>query len=185
MKRRLVSPGEEVAEVEEFMPAEGTYEEDGKIMAALFGELQLDHDEKTAKVVANNPMVTLKNGDVVYCAITDVRTSMAMCDLVAVEGKERNITGDTSATVHISKVSSEYTQDVGREFRPGDIVRAKVIQVRPSVQLTTQDQHFGVIKALCKRCRAPLKKQGKSLRCEACDRSEGRKTANDYGEVEF
>ncbi len=185
MKKKIVTPGEDVAEVEEFISAEGTFEEDGKIKSALFGELELDHDEKTARVKATNPMVTLKNGDVVFCEITDVRTSMAMCELVAVEGQERNITGDTSATIHISKVSSEYTQDVGREFRPGDIVRAKVIQVKPSVQLSTQESHYGVVKSLCRRCRATLKKQGRSLFCPACERTEGRKVADDYGDVQF
>ncbi len=185
MKKKMVSPGDDVAEVEEFISAEGTYEEDGKIKSALFGELDLDQEEKVAKVKAHNPMVTLKNGDDVFCTITDVRTSMAMCDLVAVEGKERGITGDTSATIHISKVSSEYTQDVGREFRPGDIVRAKVIQTKPSVQLSTQDGHYGVVKSLCRRCRQSLKRQGRSLFCPACERTEGRKVADDYGDVEF
>ena len=185
MTGKTVLPGDEVAVAEEYMPAEGTYEHDGKILSSLAGELELDEGEKVAKVKAKNPMVTLKNGDSVFCRITDVRASMAICEILAAEGKDRDITGDTSGTIHISKLSSEYVQDVGREFRPGDLIRAKVIQTKPSVQLSTQEPHFGVVKALCRNCRCPLTKQGKALRCEPCERVESRKVADDYGDVNY
>lgn len=185
MSKRTVLPGEEVAVAEEFMPAEGTYEHDGKILSALTGELDLDKEKMVAKVQAKNPMVILKVGDSVFCRVTDVRASMAICDIVAAEGKEREITGESSSTIHISKLSSEYVQDVGREMRPGDLVRAKVIQTKPSVQLSTQEPHFGVVKAVCRKCRCALTRQGKSLRCEPCERVESRKLADDYGDINF
>jgi len=184
-EKKSVLPGEEVAVVEEFIPGEGTYEENGRIFSALLGELELDHEEKIAKVVAKNPPVTLKIGENVFCEVTDVRTSMAICEVVAVEGEERTVAGDTNGTIHISKVSSEYTQEVGRELRPSDIIRAKIIQVKPSIQLSTVGPHLGVVRALCKRCRAPLKRKGKGLYCETCDRTEYRKTSDDYSDVKF
>ena len=123
-EKRPVLPGEEVAVVEEFLPADGTFEEDSKVYAALMGELELDLEEKTATVKAINPMVELEQGDLVFCAVTDVRSAMAICEVVAKEGKERNITGDTNGTIHISKLSTDYVQDVGREppsqrYHPG------------------------------------------------------------------
>ncbi len=185
MTKRIVLPGDEVAVAEEYIPAEGTYEYDGKILSNLAGELELDDDNMEARVLAKNPMVVLKNGDSVFCRVTDVRASMALCDIFAVEGRERGITGETSATIHISKLSPDYVQDVGREVRPGDLVRAKVIQTRPSVQLSTQESHFGVVQALCRKCRSPLARQGRSLRCEPCERVERRKLADDYNEITF
>ena len=184
-EKRPVLPGEEVAVVEEFLPADGTFEDDGKVYAALMGELELDHDEKTATVKAINPLVELEQGDLVFCAVTDVRNAMAICEVVAKEGKERNITGDTNGTIHISKLSTEYVQDVGRELRPSDIIRARVTQPRPSVQLTTAGTHLGVVKALCRRCRAPLVRKDKGLWCNNCERAEMRKISDDYGEVQF
>ncbi len=89
MSKKVVLPGEEVAVVEEYIPSEGTYEEDGKIMASMIGELELDEEEKTAKVFPKNPMVILKPGTNVFCRITDSRASMAICEIVAVEGKDR------------------------------------------------------------------------------------------------
>jgi exosome complex component CSL4 len=150
--KRKVLPGDEVAEAEEYLPAEGTYEEDGKVFSALKGILELDEKEKIAKVVA--------------------------------EGKSRNITGDTNGTIHVSKLSQEYVQDVGREVRPSDIIRAKVTQVKPSIQLTTAGAHYGVVKALCRKCRQPLLKVEKGLYCNTCERGDMRKLADDYGDVE-
>jgi exosome complex component CSL4 len=166
--KRKVLPGDEVAEAEEYLPAEGTYEENGKVFSALKGILELDDKEKVAKVVAENPMVTLTIGDEVFAEITDVRASMAIAD----------------GTIHVSKLSQEYVQDVGREVRPSDIIRAKVTQVKPSVQLTTQGAHYGVVKALCRKCRQPLLKVEKGLYCNTCERSDIRKMADDYGDVE-
>ncbi|HXZ23295.1 MAG TPA: exosome complex RNA-binding protein Csl4 [Methanomassiliicoccales archaeon] len=183
--KRPVLPGDEVAEAEEFLPGEGTYEENGKIYAALAGELELDDEEKTVTVKATNPMIELKGGESVFCAVTDVRSVMAICEVVAVEGVERNVTGDTNGTIHISKMSQDYTQDASREMRPSDIIRAKVISSKPSVQLTTAGDHLGVVKALCRRCRAPLVRNEKGLYCNNCDRYESRKVADDYGAVEY
>ena len=184
-EKRKVVPGDEVAEVEEFIPSEGTYEDQGKVYSALYGELELDHEDKTARVSAKNPMTKLAIGDFVFCTVTDARASMAICEVIAVEGKGREIGGDTNGTTHVSKVSSEYIQDVGRELRPSDIIRAKVIQVKPSIQLTTTSPHLGVVKALCRKCRHPLIKAEKELYCPNCERSDHRKIADDYAAVEF
>ncbi|MCE5297192.1 MAG: exosome complex RNA-binding protein Csl4 [Euryarchaeota archaeon] len=182
---RKVVPGEEVAEVEEYIPAEGTYEEDGKVLAALYGELELDTEEKTAVVRAKNPMTNLHLGDLVFCTVSDVRASMAICEVISVEGKKRELTGDTNGTIHVSKMSAEYVQDATREMRPSDIIRAKVIQVRPSIQLTTAGPHLGVIKALCRKCRRPLVRVDKGLYCNNCERPDYRKLSDDYAAVEF
>ncbi|MFA5312863.1 MAG: exosome complex RNA-binding protein Csl4 [Methanomassiliicoccales archaeon] len=182
---RKVVPGEEVAEVEEYIPAEGTYEEDGKVLAALYGELELDTEEKTAMVKAKNPMTNLSMGDLVFCTVSDVRASMAICEVITVEGKNREITGDTNGTIHVSKMSAEYVQDATKEMRPSDIIRAKIIQIRPSIQLTTAGPHLGVIKALCKKCRHPMVRTEQGLYCNDCERPDHRKLADDYAAVEF
>jgi exosome complex component CSL4 len=184
-EKRKVIPGDEVAEVEEFIPAEGTYEEEGKVYAALYGVLELDNEEKTAKVVAKNPMNKLVAGDIVFCEVTDARASMAICEVVAVEGKKRVVTGDTNGTIHVSKISNDYVQDASKELRPSDIIRAKVLQTRPSIQLSTVGPHLGVVKALCRKCRHGLVKGEKDLFCENCERHDHRKIADDYSAVEF
>ncbi len=185
MKNKTVLPGDEVAVEEEFLAGEGTYNEEGVIYAATLGELNLSNEDMTARVASTNPMAELNEGVIVFCHIDTVRSSMAVCNVIAIEGQSRGITGDTYGTIHISKVSPYYAQDMGRELRPSDIVRAKVTQPKPSLQLTTVDPHLGVVKALCRRCRTPLVKKEKGLYCEICECTVNRKVADDYGSVEF
>jgi len=169
-----------VAIAEEYMSGEGTYERDGKIFASAVGELDLDSREKLAKVLLDNPPVVLSEGDTVIAEVTDTKPAMAICSIVAQEGNDRAVSSETLASVHVSKLSSSYVEDAGDVVRPGDLIRAGVIQVEPSVQLTTAGPHFGVIRALCSRCRSPLEKRGRNLYCERCDRTENRKLADDY-----
>lgn len=182
-KRIEVFPGDEVAEEEEYLASDGTFESNGKIYASQIGILELDDDECIARVVSPNPPNVLKIGDVVYAIVADIRKTMATADVVAKEGTRREIASDTNATIHVSKISPSYTDDVSRELRKGDFIRAGVIGVSPSLQLTTKDEHFGVIRSLCGTCKTELVKKGKNLYCPECERSAPRKLADDYGDV--
>ncbi|MFH1579263.1 MAG: exosome complex RNA-binding protein Csl4 [Thermoplasmatota archaeon] len=177
---RKVLPGDEVAIAEEYMSGEGTYEMDGKIFASAVGELDLDPRDKLAKVILDNPPVVLQEGDLVLGEVTDTRPAMAIISIIAQEGNARAVSSETLASVHVSKLSSSYVEDAGDLMRPGDIIRGTVIQADPSVQLSTAGPHFGVLRALCGRCRSPLEKKGRGLYCEKCDRTENRKIADDY-----
>ncbi|UCF09287.1 MAG: exosome complex RNA-binding protein Csl4 [Thermoplasmata archaeon] len=174
-------PGEEIGTTEEFLAGEGTYESKGKIYSSYLGTVNLDIKERIASVSPINPLVTLKAGDIVLARVTDVKNSMVIADVVRVEGRKRKVTGETMGSIHISKISEGFTQDVWKEYRIGDIIRAMVEQVKPSLQLFTGRQDLGVLLALCTRCRMPLEKKGKNLFCKNCRRSEMRKMIPKYG----
>ena len=182
-KGKMVFPGEEVAISEEYIPGEGTYEAGGKIYAAQVGDLELDRSDMVARVRGYNPPLELKPGDIVIGNVEEVKSSMVIVNVVAVEGKNRAITGETEGTIHISKVSEGYTRDIGREYRNGDIILARVLQVKPSLQLATNARDLGVVKAFCSRCRSPLELRGRELYCKQDDRSEPRKISTEYDKV--
>ena len=183
--RRVVLPGDEVAVTEEYESGEGTYERDGKIYAVAPGILALDDSSKVAKVTQFNPPAKLRVGDIVYATVSDIRSSMATAEVVVLHGVDRQLSGDTEGAIHISHVSSEYTEEFRQVFRLGDIIRAQVIQAQPSLQLTTAGPNLGVVKALCSECRGPLVKRGSELYCERCEHSEQRKTTSDYGDLKL
>lgn len=182
MTKKLVVPGELVAVSEEFMAGDGTYDHGGKIFSAYLGELELDSVRKVAHVKPLNPIVQLKVGDTVHGIVQDVKETMVVASVTSVEGIERGISGDTEGSIHISKISDRYTEDTRNEFRKGDIIRATVIQIKPSLQLETSRRNLGVLRALCTRCRSPLMKQDRNLFCENCERVENRKIAIDYSD---
>src|SRR6266702_7363086 len=185
METKMVLPGDEIATAEEFEPGEGTYEKNGLVFAATPGVLVLDPGNRVARVRAFNPPAELRVGDIVYGVIDDIRGMMATATILAIHGRARQISGESEGTIHISNVSEEYTEDIRDMFRLGDIIRAKVIQVKPSVQLTTAESDLGVVKALCSVCRGPLEVRGRELYCPRDERTERRKLAADYADLKL
>ncbi|MEW5936892.1 MAG: exosome complex RNA-binding protein Csl4 [Candidatus Thermoplasmatota archaeon] len=177
---RIVLPGDEVGAAEEYVCGEGTYELDGKIYAAVPGVLRLDRKEKVAEVRSFNPPTQIRAGDIVIGVVTHLRSSMAELEILEIEGKARTISGNTEASLHVSKVSNRYVEEMGDAYRLGDYVRAKVIQAEPSIQVTTDAPDLGTIKGRCIVCRSPLSKRGHELYCENCERTERRKIASCY-----
>ncbi|MCQ2079351.1 MAG: exosome complex RNA-binding protein Csl4 [archaeon] len=171
---------------EEYVAADGTYVRDGKIYASQCGTLILDDNECIAKVVSYNPPNILKEGDIIYLTIDDTRKTMATATAIATEGTSRDIGSSTVATIHVSKISPDYTDNVADEFRKGDLVRGKVISVKPSLQITTKEAHLGVIRAQCGICKSELVPKGnKALTCPKCRKTQPRKLADDYGDVKI
>lgn len=185
-KMKMVLPGDLLSTSEELLSGDGTYEENGNIRAARIGWYFVNEKTRTAivKPVTSVPTV-LHKGDRVLAQVESVRSSMVIANVVHVIKKERPISGDTNATLHISEISTGYIKDPEDVFSLGDIFKAKIIQVKPSVQLSTKGDQFGVIKALCTKCRYPLKKKGNILECPRCGNKEKRKTAIDYGKIDI
>ena len=183
MTGRTVLPGDEIATEEEYVADEGTYVKEGRIYASRVGTLVLDEEESMAKVVTPNAPTVLKVGDIIYVTIDDTRKTMATATAVAKDGSRRCISSSTVATLHVSKISPDYTDNVDAEVRKLDLVRARVIGVDPSLQITTKDPHLGVVRAQCGRCKTELVRKGRGLYCPKCRRSQPRKLADDYGDV--
>lgn len=185
MSSELVFPGQEVAIEEEYMGGEGTFSQDGTVYASQVGVLELDDDECIARVISPNPPNILNEGDIVYAVVADIRNTMATADVVGKAGVDRTLGGETYATIHVSKISPKYTDDVSKELRKGDFIRARVTATKPSLQLTTKDDDLGCIRALCSKCKTEMVRKGPGLYCPECKYSVSRKIASDYGDVKL
>ncbi len=183
MEAKMVLPGDQIAVAEEYEPGEGTYERNGLVFASTPGVLQLDEVNRIARVRPFNPPAELHVGDIVYGVVEDIRGMMATATVTMIHGRSRQISGENEGTIHISNVSEDYTEDIHDMYRVGDIIRAKVIQVKPSLQLTTAEPDLGVVRALCGQCRRPLEARGRDLYCTRCERTERRKLARDYADL--
>lgn len=185
-KNKVILPGEQLATTEELMPGEGTYEDNGVIRASRLGIFEIDTKNRRAKIKPLTSIpVEIKTGDIVLAKVNSVRSNMVITDVIHVIGKNRQVSGDTNSTLRVSEISNGYTKDPATEYSTGDIIRAKVTQVRPSLQLATKDRDFGVIKALCSKCRKSLEQKGNMLECPNCNNKERRKTAVDYGNYDI
>jgi len=183
---KIVLPGDQVSTSEELLPGDGTFEEDGIILASRIGIYTVDdkHKKAVVKPLSSIP-VELRRGDIVLANVQSVRSNMIIAQVIHVIGKSRAISGDTNGTLRVSEISTGYVKDPSTEFAPGDIIRAKLTQVKPSIQLATRDRDLGVIKAVCSKCRHPLSWKGNMLECSNCFNKERRKTADDYGNYDI
>lgn len=181
---RIVYPGDPVGVAEEFVPGAGTYEENGEVFAATVGRLVLDTTDFEARVESfvTQPAV-LRKGDVILGEVRATRSSMAIIEVIRrADLPGRAIAGDTNGTLHVSKASQAYVDDMEAAFGPRDIVRALVLEVAPAIQLSTKDPHHGVLKSYCPRCGTVMGRKGKGLVCPECEWKGNAKIADDYGQ---
>lgn len=183
-RSELVFPGDEIAWAEEFLPGPGTYEEHGMIYAARMGQLELDGHEHEAKVeAATGTPPLLKEGDIVIGRVIGLKKSFAIVQIKAKADEPTRplFTTGGNATLHIAKIARDYLERIENALRLGDIIRARVLEPKPSVQLTTKDGELGVLLARCPRCRTEMEAKGFGLVCPECDWKSSGKLAADYG----
>lgn len=179
----FVLPGDALAASEEVLPGDGTYDDGHEIRAARLGRFRIDPDEHKAVVdAATSTPAVVKVGQTIIGRVYMLKPVMAGVNVEQIVGQNRVVSGDTNGTLHVSKIADRYVEDVGREYRLGDLLRCQVIQVEPSIQLTTDFPGGGCVKAFCLRCRNGLSPKGHGLECLNCGRNETRNLAPDYGE---
>jgi len=173
----LVLPGDYIGAAEEYLPGQGTYENRGRIYASVLGTPVVDPRDRTVRVEARNAVPEIRDGDLVYARIEELKTAMAICTILSTTTSRRRVPGAPEGTVHISKAKEGYTESFSGEFAVGDVILARVLQARPSVKLSTAAAPLGVIAARCQICHALLTTGGKELVCPRCGNREHRKLA--------
>jgi len=182
----FVIPGDFIGTSEEFLPGYGTYDEKGSIYASAVGTVSTNNKDMTVAVIPKIVVPTLiEVGDLVIGRVTDVKDSVVLVDISGIKGKEsRGLDIAEQAVVHISNVKDAYVSQLNYEFGFRDIIKAKVID-STNMRLSTIDKDLGVIKSICSRCRAELKrKEGEKeglLECPQCRHVESRNLSEDYG----
>ncbi len=174
---KLVLPGDYLGAAEEFLPGRGTYENRGRIYASLLGTPHVDPRDRSIRVDARNGIPEIREDDLLYCRVDEIKTAMAICTVLAVGSSERTVPGAPEATVHISKAKEGYTESLSGEFAVGDILVGRVLQAHPSIKLTTAAPPLGVVAARCQVCHALLRIGPKELVCPRCGHTERRKVA--------
>ncbi|MCK4758084.1 MAG: exosome complex RNA-binding protein Csl4 [Thermoplasmata archaeon] len=155
-----VLPGDVLATAEEYLSGEGTYILDGNICSAIAGESQFDREEMVANVVPARGPAVPRVDDIVYGKINSVNPQMVSVDLLCIEGQDRQLATLQRGNLHVSNMEAGHTKKPRMLFKSMELVRARVIQDEPSIQLSTASQELGIVKAYCRRCRGILDIKG-------------------------
>ena len=178
---KMVLPGDVLATAEEYLSGEGTYILDGNICSATAGKVCFDREEMVAKVVPASGPAVPRVDDIIYGRITSVNPQMVSVYLLCIEGQERELATLQKGNLHVSNMEAGHTQKPRLLFKSMELVRARVIQAEPSIQLSTASPELGIVKAYCRRCRGILDIKGGELWCGTCEIKEKRKMADNYG----
>lgn len=179
----FVIPGDLLGTAEEFVPGHGTYEDRGKIYAALLGHRRVDPSDRAVRVEAIHAIPSVHDNDIIYGRVDEVKSAMAIVTILTASTSQRPVPGAPEGTVHISKAKDGYTEALSDEFAPGDLIVARVLQSHPSVKLSTAASDLGVVAARCQSCHGLLGRGDKELRCPRCGNREHRKISSGYGQL--
>ncbi|MBC7127270.1 MAG: exosome complex RNA-binding protein Csl4 [Candidatus Methanosuratincola petrocarbonis] len=178
-KPKIVSPGEKLGVIEEYMPGSGTYEEDGKIISSMAGELEVDAKNRSVGVVPGKKASVPEVGDTVEGIVVGMKEDVALVKIVEIKGK-RPLTGDFSAQLHVSQVSKDYTKSIFDAVNLNDRILAKVTTGWAPYQLSTVEDDLGVIYATCTKCGGELVLKKGRLYCTNDNISEKKKISRLY-----
>lgn len=178
---QFVVPGERLGVVEEFIPGNGTYEENGTIYSETIGLAKIDAVNKTVQVQrkTKKPLIPEEESTVISI-VTSTQDKVAQVNILEID--QSQVGTPFSGILHISSSSPRYERTMKEVCRTGDIVRAKVVSTKNRVtQLTTIGRGLGVVEAYCSQCGQSLRLRNYLLQCPSCGKVERRKIADDYG----
>ena len=180
----LVMPGDFLGIIEQYEPGAGTFDDNGHIKSSILGNVTLDSKNRKVSVTPlTGAPVLLECGDLVYGQITNVRSQRALIDVQTKKDETRQLALPYLAAIHVSQVKNDYLDRLTDAFRIGDIVGGKVSRISgDNIDLNTEDEECGVIKAMCTRCRDYLQPTGRKdeMICPSCGKKEKRKISSNY-----
>ncbi|WP_298523516.1 exosome complex RNA-binding protein Csl4 [uncultured Methanobrevibacter sp.] len=182
-EERIVMPGDKLGIIEQYLPGEGTYDDNGDIKSSVLGNVKINQKMKVISVEGSTKPALLKVGDIVYGQITDIKPQRANVKIDCIKDNARPLALPYMGAIHISQAKKDYLEKLSDAFRIGDIIQAKVVKVTgDNIDLGTVDDDCGVLKAMCTRCRDFMHTTSKAneLQCNTCNKKERRKVSKNY-----
>ena len=181
-KENLVLPGDVIATAEEYVPGKNTMENNGDVVSLAFGQLWKDDTALTVSVLTPKRKVSLHSGQIVYGQIVKMDLRRANVKVGAVFDRQLGLV-EYVADGSIG-MSSQYGKNNEPSMHIGDLIRAKILRIGDrGLDLGIFGKNLGVLRTLCTKCRLPMVKKNAALYCDNCERTEIRKVAEDYGNI--
>ena len=180
----FVLPGDLLGVIEEIIPADGTYGDEGDVKSLTVGKVAIDEKNKKVFVVpeAGSPPV-LKKNSIIVGQIREVKGQKALVKIHAIKDNPRQLQVSFIGSIHVSQAQKGYLAKLTDAFHIGDLVEAKVSKMMglDSVDLKTSQKDLGVVKAMCTKCRHYMLQTGKNeVKCPNCGHKEKRKLSINY-----
>ena len=171
-------PGEKVAQIEEYLPGENTYEDNDSIRATTIGNVNLDSTERLASINSQTQITVPKVGDVVIGVVEANLPSMIAILIKYINGKK--VVADLECicvTRHLRKKNIALAQDV---------VKVEIIShINGTIHASIDSEELGVLFTKCRKCFGTVVKMRDAVKCKDCTWIDDRKLSSDFGKSDF
>lgn len=181
-KDKFAFPGQHVGAAEEAAPGKGTYERDSEVFASVAGRVLREHGE--VGILPKKEVIPLQAGQIVYGIVMDVMENLALIEIEPlVRGRERFVPAWDYGVLRVMNIREGFVPTAKTEMKRGDIVKAKVEEIKLGISLSTKGFDLGVVRAYCAVCRGQMAlQQANVLKCMRCGRQDRRKISKSYGQ---
>ena len=171
-------PGEKIAQIEEYLPGDNTYEDNDVIRATTIGDINLDSVEKQASINRQKQITVPKVGDIIIGVVEANLPSMIAIMIKYVNGKKVNSDLEcVCVTRHIRKKNIALAKDV---------VKAEIIShINGTIHASIDSQDLGVLFTKCRKCFGTVVKMRDAVKCKDCGWIDDRKLSLEFGKAEF
>ena len=178
MEENQKIPGEKIAQIEEYLPGDNTFEDNDVIRATAIGSINLDSVEKLASINRQKQITVPKVGDIIIGVVEANLPSMIAIMIKFVNGKRMNSDLECiCVTRHIRKKNVALAKDV---------VKAEIIShINGTIHASIDSQDLGVLFTKCRKCFGTVVKMRDAVKCKDCGWIDDRKLSSDFGKTEF
>ena len=178
MDEKQKIPGEKIAQIEEYLPGDNTYEDNDIIRATTIGSINLDSDERLASINRQKQITVPNVGDIIIGVVEANLPSMIAIMIKYVNGKK--VVADLECicvTRHIRKKNVALAKDV---------VKAEIIShINGTIHASIDSQELGVLFTKCRKCFGIVVKMRDAVKCKDCTWIDDRKLSLDFGKSDF
>ena len=178
MENNQKIPGEKIAQIEEYLPGDNTFEDSDIIRATAIGDIKLDSKDRLASINRHKQIAVPKVGDIVIGIVEANLPSMIAIMIKFVNGKKVNTDLEcVCVTRHIRKKNIALAQDV---------VKVEIIShINGTIHASIDSQELGVLFTKCRKCFGTVVKMRDAVKCKDCGWIDDRKLALDFGKSDF
>ena len=178
MDEKQKIPGEVIAQIEEYLPGDNTFEEKDVIRATTIGNVNLDSTERLASINRQKQITVPNVGDVIIGVVEANLPSMIAIMIKFVNGKKVNSNLECiCVTRHMRKKNVALAKDV---------VKAEIIShINGTIHASIDSQELGVLFTKCRKCFGTVVKMRDAVKCKDCTWIDDRKLSLDFGKSDF
>ena len=178
MEEKQKIPGEKIAQIEEYLPGDNTFEDNDVIRATAIGSINLDSVERLASINRQKQITVPKVGDIIIGVVEANLPSMIAIMIKFVNGTKMNSDLEcVCVTRHIRKKNIALAKD---------IVKAEIIShINGTIHASIDSPELGVLFTKCRKCFGTVVKMRDAVKCKDCGWIDDRKLSSEFGKSDF